>query len=72
MEGTLEKVFKQFDLDGNGTLDYDELSAAYEAAGRDISGSNLKKIIKTLDTNGDGVIDFEEFKAIAVAGAVMY
>jgi len=29
----LEKAFKQFDQDGNGTLDADELSAALRAAG---------------------------------------
>ena len=66
MDGSLEVAFKQFDLDGNGTLDKDELAAAFKAAGQEISEDNLRKAIKMLDTNGDGVLDLEEFKAIAV------
>ena len=66
MDSNLDEAFKQFDLDGNGTLDADELASAYEAAGMTISPSNLKKAIRLLDTNGDGVIDKDEFKQIAV------
>ena len=59
MDSTLEAAFRQFDADGNGTLDESELAAAYEAAGRPIPNDKLRRIIKMLDTNGDGVIDME-------------
>lgn len=36
MAETLEEAFRQFDLDGNGTLEESELKAAYEAAGRPV------------------------------------
>ena len=53
----LERVFHQFDTDGSGALDAEELSQAYQAAGMAISDDNLRKTIKMLDTNGDGEID---------------
>jgi len=65
-DGALDKAFDQFDLDGNGTLEFEELSAAFEAASMPIADADLRKCIKLLDTNGDGVIDREEFKTIAI------
>ena len=61
----LEAIFKQFDADGNGTLDASELKAAFEAAGRPAEEETIQNAIKKLDTDGDGVISLEEFKAIA-------
>lgn len=66
MDGALEEAFKQFDTDGSGTLDAEEIIAAYKAAGMPVNEANLTKAMKLLDNNGDGVIDFDEFKQIAV------
>lgn len=66
MDGSLERAFRQFDLDSSGTLDRGELQEAFRAAGRPISDEQLAKSIKMLDKNGDGVIDLDEFKAIAL------
>ena len=71
LDGSLEEAFKQFDIDGNGSLDKDELSEAYNAAGMPISAESLTRCMKLLDTNGDGVIDLEEFKAIALKVKMM-
>jgi len=71
LASNLEQAFKQFDLDGSGTLDAEELSAAYTSAGMPMAPGNLKRAMKLLDTNGDGVIDLEEFKAIAVKVKMM-
>ena len=71
MEGNLEAAFKQFDTDGSGSLDAEELTNAYKAAGMPVDEVNLAKCMKMLDTNGDGVIDFDEFKQIAVKMKMM-
>ena len=71
LEPALEKAFKQFDLDGNGTLDKSELAQAYKAAGRSVSDVALEKSMKLLDKDGDGLINFEEFKDIAVKASLM-
>lgn len=61
----LETIFKQFDADGNGTLDHSELKAAFEAAGRPADDETIAAALTKLDTDGDGVVSMEEFKAIA-------
>lgn len=71
LDGSLEKVFAEFDTDGSGTLDAEELSDAYAAAGISISPENLKKCMRLLDTNGDNLIDLEEFKSLAVKVKMM-
>jgi len=66
MDGALESAFRQFDSDGSGSLDADELESAYRAAGIEIGQDKLRQCMRMMDTNNDGVIDLEEFKAMAV------
>ena len=61
----LEKIFKQLDLDGNGTLDAKEVKHALEQAGVAATDTAVKKSIRDLDQNGDGVLSLEEFTQIA-------
>eukprot|EP00966_Prymnesium_polylepis_P238252 5510285-Prymnesium_polylepis.1 len=70
LDAMLETAFKEFDLDGNGTLNKDELSAAFEAAGRPMSAKHIEKAIAAIDKNGDGVVDMDEFKQIAIRGSM--
>lgn len=65
MSADLERIFNQFDLDGNGTLDASELKAAFEAAGQPASDEAIARSMKVVDKDGDGTISFEEFKSIA-------
>ena len=51
---SLEDAFNQFDADGSGELDEDELHAALKTAGREIDEGALKAAIKEFDTNNDG------------------
>jgi Ca2+-binding EF-hand superfamily protein len=62
---SLEKAFKEIDIDGSGTLDFSEMKAAFEKAGRSADESKIKIAMDTLDTDRDGVVSLEEFKAIA-------
>ena len=66
----LKVAFKKFDLDGNGTVDHDELKAVIEeicsAPDEDGKVTKIPKwemdaIIELFDPNGDGSIDYAEF-----------
>jgi hypothetical protein len=66
----LKAAFKQFDLDGNGTVDHDELRAVIAAICEveDEKGKTLRvakwemdAIIELFDPNNDGDIDYGEF-----------
>lgn len=65
MGASLETAFKQFDADGSGKLDQQELRAAFEAAGRPVSDAIIKKCVSSLDLDGDGLIDLDEFRQLA-------
>ena len=64
LAGTLETVFRSFDTDNSGTLEPEELKAAFEAAGRPTSDDKIRQCYKALDTNNDGVISLDEFKQL--------
>ncbi|GHP06889.1 hypothetical protein PPROV_000563300 [Pycnococcus provasolii] len=51
-------VFEQIDLNGNGSLDMDEVKVALEKLGEEATAD---KLLPQLDLNGDGVITFDEF-----------
>ena len=53
------EVFRQLDVDGDGSLEYDQLFEF--VAGMDENVAN--ELMSMLDTNQDGKIDFQEFKA---------
>lgn len=58
----LQLVFRTIDLDGNGTLDHDELKIAFHAVQMPISDDEISALIKEVDSDGDGALNFEEFK----------
>jgi hypothetical protein len=60
---TLEKVFKEIDSDGNGTLSLKELKRAFNKMGMNISKQETAGFMASCDTNGDGELDLAELKA---------
>jgi len=66
----LEAAFKQFDQDNSGTLDWDEMKAAFKVSGLGVSDDVLRTSFKRLDKNGDGLLDLNEFKAIALQSSL--
>merc|ERR1712070_340012 len=50
-----------FDLNGDGTIELDELQQVMRKLGQNPSEQELKEMISTVDDNGDFEIDFAEF-----------
>jgi uncharacterized tellurite resistance protein B-like protein len=58
----LEKLFEMADLDGDGTIDRDELEKALKKLGfYHLSGAQLDAIMKRADEDDNCVIDYDEF-----------
>lgn len=55
-------TFDKFDIDGNGTIDKDELGHALsDIKGRKVTDQEVDLIMNKLDENGDGELQFFEF-----------
>jgi len=56
------RVFKKFDRNGNGSLEFSEYTQCLaECPNMELSKSDIVSLAMSADLNGDGVIDFEEF-----------
>ena len=60
-KAVLTKMFREFDTDGSGTIDIEELDNALIRLGLRLSGQELQGVMDYLDTDGGGDIDLEEF-----------
>lgn len=60
----LEKMFKELDLNSDGTVSLTELREAAAALG--VSEEHAGQLIKLLDRNGNGNLDISEFMAAVV------
>jgi len=60
------KVFKQFDMDSDGFLDFREMQRAFRAMGlKKRTGGKYEldeMMFKSFDENGDGKVSLEEFE----------
>ena len=56
----VEKIWMNYDLDQNGTLDLDEVSAYLKSRCPHIPEPAVIQTFKQIDTNNDGQIDKEE------------
>merc|ERR1711935_1180832 len=57
----IDRVFKLFDKDRNGTLEADDLSRVCKELGEDMSEEDVRECIQRCDLNGDGVVDLDDF-----------
>ncbi|XP_023277512.1 calcium-binding protein 2-like isoform X1 [Seriola lalandi dorsalis] len=58
----LQSAFVQFDLDGDGKINQEEMKEAVKSMlGEKLKKGELEEILKELDINADGNLDFEEF-----------
>ena len=59
----LEAMFKEWDEDGDGTVNKKEWRKAMPAIGIQTSDAMLDRLFDTFDEDGSGEIDFEELRA---------
>uniref|UniRef100_A0A8C5EWK4 Calcium-binding protein 5-like n=1 Tax=Gouania willdenowi TaxID=441366 RepID=A0A8C5EWK4_GOUWI len=58
----LKDAFKEFDIDGDGSITSAELKHAMQKLlGEHTSKHEIEAVVKEADNNGDGTVDFEEF-----------
>ena len=63
----LVEVFKRFDKDCNGLLDWYDLGVAFKECGERVSDEDLKEMIETHDYDGDKALNFQEFVKMLMA-----
>lgn len=63
-EKELWDAFKEFDLDGNGTIDKDEFSLFMQKLGYRPTSVELQEMIDEVDKDRNGKIGFDEFKLL--------
>merc|ERR1719150_2510366 len=57
----LKEAFSMFDINGDGTIELEELQQVMKKLGQNPSKNELKEMINSVDDNGDNEIDFDEF-----------
>ena len=54
-------MFEQFDSDGGGSIDVNELRMAMKSLGQSLTKAEAEALMLELDTSGDNSIEFAEF-----------
>jgi Ca2+-binding EF-hand superfamily protein len=57
----LKRLFKTFDANGNGLLEFKEFKRAIKEFKLGLEDQDIDNIFKSFDVNGDGVLDLTEF-----------
>ena len=58
------EIFNQYDDDGSGELDYDELARVLEKWGlENVSEADVEQLVKRFDVKKNGKLDFDEFRS---------
>lgn len=65
---SFRSTFESFDVDGSGTIDFEELNAMCRAMDMNVDRQHLRKLFNEVDTDGSGEVDFVEFVEILDSG----
>merc|ERR1712184_36084 len=60
----IDRVFKLFDKDRNGTLEADDLSRVRKELGEDMTEEDIREVITRMDVDGDGAVGLDDFYAV--------
>eukprot|EP01029_Cantina_marsupialis_P008267 TRINITY_DN19646_c0_g1_i1.p1 TRINITY_DN19646_c0_g1~~TRINITY_DN19646_c0_g1_i1.p1 ORF type:complete len:448 (-),score=146.16 TRINITY_DN19646_c0_g1_i1:195-1538(-) len=58
---TFVQLFKDFDADGNNSIDHDELIIIMKELGEEVDSAAVTKLIAEVDIDKSGTIEFDEF-----------
>lgn len=61
LKDMLDKVWEQFDVNGDGTINWKEFNQGMSSLGLEFTPKELSEIMQEFDTNCDGVLDYVEF-----------
>jgi len=64
----VENVFKEFDPDGSGTLDWDEFHGAMQVLNSKLPFNQMKRLFGLFDGDGNGRVDQAEFCSLIFPG----
>ena len=67
LDAKILEVFRQFDTDSSGFLDFDEFTAACATMGLRLSADELQTLFDDFDQDGGGDISFDEFRHMVKA-----
>jgi Ca2+-binding EF-hand superfamily protein len=66
----MRKIFKHFDLDGFGTIEFNEFTKSLESIGCAFKEHEMRAVFDKFDKDGNNKLDYEEFSAMfAVRGS---
>ncbi|KAG2405256.1 putative calcium-binding protein [Vigna angularis] len=63
-----ERLFKQFDENGDGKISACELKQCVEAMGEELSAEDAAASVTLLDADGDGLVGFDDFVRFVEGG----
>ena len=57
----MRSCFHEFDVNGDGTIDRQELDNVFKSMGKQFSKEELDRMISLADKDKSGTMDYEEF-----------
>ena len=57
----IDRIFKLFDKDRNGSLEADDLSRVCKELGEDMTEEDIREVIQRADLDGDGAVNLDDF-----------
>lgn len=60
-QAMMRNCFREFDVNGDGTIDRQELDNVFKSMGKQFSKEELDRMISLADTDKSGTMEYEEF-----------
>jgi len=60
-QAMMRGCFREFDVNGDGTIDRQELDSVFKSMGKHFSKEELDRMISLADKDASGTLDYEEF-----------
>ena len=63
----IHRAFEEFDTDGSGTIDANEMRIAMRSLGVEVKSAEIRRMMNEVDDDGNGTIEFGEFLEMMTA-----